>query len=110
MAVGVGAADGEGVFFGEAETGGGFAGAGEGGGVGEMAGVGVEEVEEVGCSVWGWGWLVRGFFWFVEREGGCGGRGGWKVWVREKESEREQGGWERRKEFLLVWLNWIGCL
>lgn len=20
--------------------------------------VGVEEVEEVGCSVWGWGWVV----------------------------------------------------
>lgn len=34
MAVGVGAADGEGVFFREAEAGGGFAGAGEGGGVG----------------------------------------------------------------------------
>ena len=94
MAVGVGAADGEGVFFGEAETGGGFAGAGEGGGVAEVVGggVGVEEVEEVGCSVcWGCGWLVRGVFWFVGREGGGRGEAGGLEGLGERERERERG-------------------
>ena len=52
MAVGVGAADGEGVFFGEAEARGCFAGAGEGWGVG---GVGAEEGEEGRCPEGGRG-------------------------------------------------------
>ena len=48
VAVGVGAADGEGVFLGDAEARGGFAGAGEGG---RRGGVLAEEVEEGGCPV-----------------------------------------------------------
>ena len=48
VAVGVGAADEEGVFFGDPEAGGGFAGAGEG--WRGFDGDGVHKGEEGGCS------------------------------------------------------------
>lgn len=57
MAVGVGAADGEGIFLREAEARGCFAGAGEAWGVG---GMGVEEGEEGGCPVWRRLYQLRG--------------------------------------------------
>ena len=58
MAMGVGATDGEGVFLGEAEAGGCFAGAGEDWRV-VVRSMGAEEVEEGGCSDMG-EWLTGG--------------------------------------------------
>lgn len=94
VAVGVGAADGEGIFLGHAEARGGFAGAGQDG---RGGGVLAEDVEEGGCPVA----RVRGIGVGVEIEmmdrgcsGGWKGKGGSRVdeWIVKAVPIEELGG------------------